>query len=218
LVLVDLRGHGRSEHTRQGFTTERFAEDLFEVADHIGARTVIPVGYSMSGRWAQWMACSRPERVAGLVLIAPAPACAMPLTPELADDWVNSVATREGYHQFEGRFTKQALAEAILDECFSDIRRTPEFSLRETLRMCAQTGFEQKLSGLKAPTVVLAGIHDPILTPDYVRQEVAARIPGARLALLDCGHNLPLEAPRETAAVIHGFLAGITVAQASAAP
>jgi pimeloyl-ACP methyl ester carboxylesterase len=31
-VAVDLRGHGRSEHTRDGFTTERFAEDMLEVA------------------------------------------------------------------------------------------------------------------------------------------------------------------------------------------
>ena len=28
LVLADLRGHGRSEHARDGFTTERFAEDI----------------------------------------------------------------------------------------------------------------------------------------------------------------------------------------------
>jgi len=102
-VLVDLRGHGRSEHTRDGFTTERFAEDMFEVADHVGARELIPVGYSMSGRWAQWMACSRPECVVGQVLVGPAPASAMPLTPELADDWVQSVATREGYHRTSGR-------------------------------------------------------------------------------------------------------------------
>ena len=43
LVLADLRGHGRSDHARDGFTTERFAEDMFEVADHAGAaRLIIP--------------------------------------------------------------------------------------------------------------------------------------------------------------------------------
>ena len=40
LVLADLRGHGRSDHAREGFTTERFAEDMFEVADHVGAARV----------------------------------------------------------------------------------------------------------------------------------------------------------------------------------
>src|SRR5947209_17280222 len=67
-VIVDLRGHGRSDHTRDGFTTEQFARDLFDVADHLAAREFILVAYSMSGRWAQWMACASPERVLGQVL------------------------------------------------------------------------------------------------------------------------------------------------------
>src|SRR5579872_1165081 len=53
-VIVDLRGHGRSDHTHDGFTTGRFAADLFEVADHLGAREFVVTAYSMSGRWAQW--------------------------------------------------------------------------------------------------------------------------------------------------------------------
>src|SRR5438105_661508 len=70
IVLVDLRGHGRSEQTRAGFTTEQFADDMFAVADHLDAREVVLVAFSMSGRWAQWMSCTRPERVIGQVLIA----------------------------------------------------------------------------------------------------------------------------------------------------
>jgi len=82
LVLADLRGHGRSDHARDGFTTERFAEDMFEVADHAGAARLIIVAYSMSGRWAQWMACTKPDRVRGQILFGPAPAVALPLTEE----------------------------------------------------------------------------------------------------------------------------------------
>lgn len=40
-VLADLRGHGRSEHTPDGFSTERFAQDMFEVAEHLGAREFV---------------------------------------------------------------------------------------------------------------------------------------------------------------------------------
>jgi len=209
LVLVDLRGHGRSQHTSDGFTTERFAQDMFEVADRVGARALIPVGYSMSARWAQWMACACPERVVGQVLIAPVPAAAMPLPPELADDWLQNVATREGYHRFENGFTRNGLPEDILDDCFAAVRGTPEFSLRETLRMCAQPGFAEQLSLVKIPTLAIGGLHDPLLTPDYVRREVVAKIPEARFQLLDCGHTIPLEMPRETAALMEAFLSGL---------
>lgn len=44
LVSMDLRGHGRSEHTQLGFTTGRFAEDILEVADHLGAERFVVVG------------------------------------------------------------------------------------------------------------------------------------------------------------------------------
>ena len=75
--------------------------------------------------------------------------------------------------------------------------------------MCTLAGFAEKLSLTKVPTVIIGGLHDPVLTPDYLREQVASKIPGARFAVLDCGHNLPLEVPRETAAVIEGFIAGL---------
>jgi non-heme chloroperoxidase len=50
LVAIDLRGHGHSDHAVDGFTTERFAEDIFEVASHLGATRLVPIAFSMSGR------------------------------------------------------------------------------------------------------------------------------------------------------------------------
>ena len=40
-------------------------------------------------------------------------------------------------------------------------------------------------------------MHDPLMTPDYIRREILHKVPGARMALLDCGHNLPLELPMD---------------------
>lgn len=208
LVLVDLRGHGRSEHTRHGFTTERFAQDMFEVADHLGVAELIVVAYSMSGRWAQWMACSDPQRVRGQVLIAPAPAAALPLTGEMVDDWIRTTRTRTACDGFVRQFTKNELASDIVDGYFASIQSSPEYSLRESLRMCCDAAFADRLTAVRAATLVVGGEHDPILVPDYLRQEVVQKIPEARLVLLDCGHEIPLERPREAAALIEAFLAG----------
>jgi pimeloyl-ACP methyl ester carboxylesterase len=106
VVLADLRGHGRSDHTGDGFTTERFAEDMFEVADHVGAAELIVVAFSMSGRWAQWMACARPNRVLGQILFGPAPAVALPLTEDTLDEWIRTTATRGTFENFVRQFTK----------------------------------------------------------------------------------------------------------------
>jgi pimeloyl-ACP methyl ester carboxylesterase len=36
-----------------------------------------------------------------------------------------------------------------------------------------------------------------------------SHIKGARMVILDCGHEIPLERPRELAALIEAFLAGL---------
>ena len=209
LVCMDLRGHGRSEHTRRGFTTERFAEDVLEVADHVDASRFILVAYSMSGRWSQWLSLTCADRVQGQVLLAPVAAVAMPMPQSMVDDWIKRVSTRETYHEFESQFTKRRLSGDELDECFAAMQSVPEYSLRETLRMCGEPGFEERLTDVHVPTVVLAGKYDPLMTPDYLRREVVCRIPGARMALLDCGHNLPLEMPTGVAGIIEAFVAGL---------
>jgi len=207
LVVVDLRGHGRSERARTGYTTERFAQDMFEIADHLKTQELILVAYSMSGRWAQWMACAQPARVAGQVLIGPVPASAMQLPPELADTWIEAISTRERYFQFETQFTKIPLTEDVLDDCFQAARGVSETALRETLRMCTHPGFTERLAVRPVPTLVIGGTHDPMITPDYLRTELLDKIPGARLVQLECGHNVPLEMPRETAAAVQEFVA-----------
>jgi 3-oxoadipate enol-lactonase len=209
-VIVDLRGHGRSDHTRDGFTTEQFAQDVIDVVNHVGAETFILVAYSMSGRWAQWISCTSPERVLGQILIAPVSASPMALTEAMIDNWLQSIESREGYHSFESQFTKERLADDVLDDCFNALASIPEFTLRETLHMCAQPGFSERLAAVPVPTLVIGGNCDPLMPPDYLREEVAGRIPGARLEVLNCGHNIPLEKPAETAAMIQEFVVSAT--------
>jgi hypothetical protein len=42
---------------------------------------------------------------------------------------------------------------------------------------------------------------------DLLRATIVEPIPGARLAIVDCGHEIPLDRPRELAAIIEAYLA-----------
>ena len=87
---------------------------------------------------------------------------------------------------------------------------TPQRSLSATLDMCRQGGqFMDRLPAVRAATLVIGGRHDPMLSPDTLRQAIVGPLPRARLALLDCGHETPLEKPQETAALVEAFLAGL---------
>ena len=88
----------------------------------------------------------------------------------------------------------------IVDECFASLQASPEHALRESFRMCCHPGFTDRLGATRAATLVVGGLHDPMLAPDFLRHEVVQTIPGARLALVDSGHEIPIELPGELAA------------------
>lgn len=69
-VTFDLRGHGDSDKPESGHSDERFALDAFAVADAVGADELIVIGFSMSGRFAQYLPVVAPERVRGQVLVS----------------------------------------------------------------------------------------------------------------------------------------------------
>jgi len=212
-ILADLRGHGRSEQTNSGFTTERFARDMFTVADDAQADQVVLVGYSMSGKWAQFMASAAPERVRGQVLVAPAPATEIPLPEAEKERWLSVARSgdRELFEDWLRVFIKDPLDSAILDSYFYDVTRTSQITLAATLDMCIHDAFMDRLPSITAPTLVIAGKHDVILPPATLREAVVAPIKGARFAVLDCGHEVPVEQPQVLAALLEAFLAGVSV-------
>ena len=62
------------------------------------------------------------------------------------------------------------------------------------------------LGKLQVPTLVIAGSRDQ-MTPARAGEAVAKQIPGAKLVMLDAGHTMMSERPRETLAALKAFLA-----------
>jgi pimeloyl-ACP methyl ester carboxylesterase len=73
VIAYDARGHGRSTPApdRAAYGYELLSEDLGAVLDGIGVERAILAGASMGAHTALGLALTRPERVAGLVLITP---------------------------------------------------------------------------------------------------------------------------------------------------
>jgi len=70
VLLYDLRGHGRSERTPDGYTVGDMVLDLLGVLDAAGiTRPVHLVGNSFGGLLALAFAIAHPSRVAGICLV-----------------------------------------------------------------------------------------------------------------------------------------------------
>jgi len=72
-LRFDYFGHGRSSGKFERGTISRWKEDALAILDNLCDGPQILVGSSMGGWIAMLVAKARPERVAGLLLIAPAP-------------------------------------------------------------------------------------------------------------------------------------------------
>jgi pimeloyl-ACP methyl ester carboxylesterase len=63
-----------------------------------------------------------------------------------------------------------------------------------------------RIRALKVPTLVVVGRRDQ-MTPQKAGRALAAEIPGARLVVLEAGHSMMSEAPRELLNALRDFLA-----------
>src|SRR3954447_7220478 len=86
-VTFDFTGHGESDASHAEPTLDRLAGDTIAVADAVEAETFVLLGFSMSAKFAQYVASLHPDRVVGLILVAGCPASEIPLPKDMIADW-----------------------------------------------------------------------------------------------------------------------------------
>jgi hypothetical protein len=103
-VRFDWFGHGASEGRFEEGTITRWRGDALAVIEDLAEGPVVLVGSSMGG----WLAClaalARPERLAGLALIAPAADFTSALVEPTLSDAARAALTREEVWRPPGRF------------------------------------------------------------------------------------------------------------------
>jgi pimeloyl-ACP methyl ester carboxylesterase len=202
VLTYDLRGHGKSARVRDGYDVRSMARDLGAVAGEAGAAPFDLVGHSYGALVALRFALDHPSRVRRLVLVE------APLPPS---------RFRE-IEDFGARSPEEmaaSLPEALRGALASGGRRATR--LLESLRFLAQDttlladlGREQdvpddELRRLQPPLLCVYGARSRCRE---VGDRLARVVPAARLAVLDAGHFLPMEAPAELTRLIVEFVDG----------
>ncbi|HVW67804.1 MAG TPA: alpha/beta hydrolase [Steroidobacteraceae bacterium] len=216
LLVVDLRGHGRSSKPDCCYTLPDFAYDIVLLLDALRIRQADIVGHSLGSLVAQTFAENWPERTGKVVLISstggPPPGAARqkpqfdfaaqirqlrePLDPDspFMIAWWDSPTPVDP--DFIRRQRRDAAAIplrvwlAVLDQALGD-----------------PADLQRTLPRLTAPTLLIWGSKDPIMEP-AVRDTLRAALPHARVKVFaGLGHNPFWEDPSGCAAVINAFLA-----------
>lgn len=207
MIRYDLRGHGDSDVPAPPYTMGALVSDAAAVCDHFAVKDALMVGLSVGGMIAQGLAVKRPAQVRALVLACTAAKIG---NPKLWQDRIDAVRAKG----------LTGMAETILDRWFGkDFRHTPDAKRwRDMLTatdidgyagVChaiAGTDFYTPTSGLRIPTLGIAGSEDGSTPPDLVRETVDL-IPGSQFALMRRAGHLPcVEQPEVFAGHLRDFM------------
>jgi pimeloyl-ACP methyl ester carboxylesterase len=230
-TTANLTSHEKSVRTltydRRGFGSSSWAAerhsrvaDLIAVMDHAGVASATLVGNSQGGRVALDAAHAHPERVTGLVLIAPAVSRApspkgFPPEVQRLNDAIE-VAEEMGKPDVANELEAQlwldgpaSTAGRVSGERRNLFLEMNGIALRaEETGECTDDAFDtwSLLSSITTPTLVIVGDLDL----PHLRERAEALyklLPNARLAVVSgCAHLVAFEAPDRVVALIDAWL------------
>lgn len=208
IFAPDLRGFGDSDKPATGYTGERFAQDVVDVASALNLRDYLLVGHSMSGKIAQIVAAMRPPELSALALVTPGP-----LAPSPPAD----VSARIASYGDDGK-TRAMLTGwvahplSVADETLlvEDGLRTGRHAWNAWLQTMRGEDFSALAAEITVPTLVIGTTKDPLRSEEEWQTGVVSQIPGARYARVPMVGHLPhLEDPVTLGALLINFLDGL---------
>jgi 3-oxoadipate enol-lactonase len=199
----DARGYGDSDDYAGPLRFPDFVADALRVLDHFKAERAHLVGLSMGGRIAREVALRHPERLLSLTLANTSPGFDA-LSPEQVRRFVEERKNRtpESMKALLGSRADPDAYGALL-RSFHALRKP---SYLKTLEASVSQDRAAPVENIRVRTLVITGTEDRVY-PAPIAQDMARRIPGARLVELEgCGHLSNLEQPERFNRVLMEFL------------
>jgi len=230
IILLDRPGHGWSEREADDASPARQAAMIAEALERLDVGRAVVVAHSFAGSVATALALEDPGRVAGLVLIAPVlypwstgiawyytlastpvlgplfahtlvvPVGSVLMRPASAAVFAPQIAPRD--------YAKRAAIALVLrPQTFianaRDIAGLHAFVTRQAPRYAS----------IKAPTVIITGDRDTVVSPDIHARAFAAKLPNSKLVVLEgIGHMPHHVAPDRVVAAIDELTAEAVLA------
>jgi pimeloyl-ACP methyl ester carboxylesterase len=232
VFVTDLKGFGASPKPRDGrYSPHDHADAVCRLLDDHGLDRVTLVGHSLGGGVALLTALrllDRGElrRVRGLVLVASA------ALPQAVPRFIRLARVRGLNLVGLGTVPPRHVVRCVLRQIVFDrgvvsrdivegyaqplSQPNARLALLETARQIVPPDVErivERYPELDVPALLIWGRYDSVV-PAWVGEQLADRLPDARLTLLErCGHVPPEEQPAESLAPVSRFLASIVGAR-----
>ncbi len=170
------------------------ARDAAGLLDALGLDRAHVLGVSMGGYIAQELALAWPARVAGLVLATTSVGPYL-LKTSILEEWLRGAVpglAPESLFQimipfmFNDRYFEQPGVLEMFLAAIAPHAAAPPHVLARQMTACVEHDARDRIGLIASPTLVLAGREDSFV-PFSLSEELAGRIPGARLQVLEGG-------------------------------
>ncbi|KJZ20656.1 3-oxoadipate enol-lactonase [Loktanella sp. S4079] len=210
IIRYDMRGHGKSDVPEAPYSMGQLVSDAETICDTFELSDVLFVGLSVGGMVAQGLAVKRPDLIRGLVLSNTA--------AKIGNNklWQDRIAAIH-------KLGMDAVADDVMKRWFSRgfyaspniapwremFCTTPVAGYTGVCAAIGGTDFYTPTSGIRVPTLGIAGSEDGATPPDLVRETIDL-IPGSQFTLMRRSGHLPcVEAPEGYANLLKQFIKDI---------
>jgi pimeloyl-ACP methyl ester carboxylesterase len=216
VIVFDPRGVSASDKPEGSQTMGLLADDVAHLLQTIGVESAHIAGASFGGFVAQEFALKYPSMTRKLVLCCTSfggPGHVVPAPETLA-----ALASTKGLNSedrmrenlllaFTPEYVETQAAEVDRIVHLRATNEVPEHIYLSQLQAAMSFNAESRVESIASPTLVLSGDAD-VIVPVQNSRNLAAKIPGARLEIIEGGsHTFFIEQAREFNEIVSEFLA-----------
>jgi pimeloyl-ACP methyl ester carboxylesterase len=228
VLAVDPRGIGRSTQSPPPYSVEGWADDFAEMIGKLGFGPIHVLGSSLGGAMALALAQRHPERVKSLAVVGGfseidrATELNFRLRLKLIEKlgMSDEVADYMGLWTLTRKFINSDAGYAVMRANQANIRTNSAESYSAFVEALLRWGrcqngqereskFSALLPSIKAPTLVVTSDNDHLI-PQELSELIAARVPGAKLAVMPGAGHIPfMEQPENVVRIVMEFIEGL---------
>jgi 3-oxoadipate enol-lactonase len=208
VLRYDTRGHGQSGAGGAPATIHDLGRDVLALLDHLGIAKAAFCGISMGGLTGQWLGIHAPQRIDRLVLANTAARIGtqeawQARAEQVRGAGMDAIADGAPARWFTPGYIERA--PATVAPLVAMLRAQDAQGYAACCEALAGADLRDAIGRIAAPTLVLAGEHDPVTTvPDAAW--LCERIPHARMETLPASHISNIEAETAFTTALRDFL------------
>jgi pimeloyl-ACP methyl ester carboxylesterase len=216
-IIVDHRGHGRSDKPEQGYAISEMAADVAAILDELKIDKTILVGNSIGGMIAMQFNLDFPARVLGNVIVSSGTNLSAGMPPDAGEAFQKDLngafsGLMEGAVSAKTKRERPEILDLVKAKFMVDdnFPKHVFFSSAGDPNGVFQWNISDRLKDISKPTQIFAGKEDQATTVE-ANQFLADNIPNATIKVIpDVGHFYQLEKSAEFNDDLRSFLKQVT--------